>query len=87
MRAVWAGMAVLAALASPAPALAHPHIFIDAALEVVFAADGRADGFADNAIQPDRAIRRVEARPTHDNIARRARWNEGLEYRDIDVDA
>jgi polyphosphate kinase len=44
MRAVWAGLAGLAALAAPLPALAHPHIFIDAALEVVFSADGRAEG-------------------------------------------
>lgn len=27
-----------------APALAHPHVFIDASVEVVFAADGRAEG-------------------------------------------
>jgi polyphosphate kinase len=37
-------MAGLAALGALQPAHAHPHIFIDAALEVVFAADGRAEG-------------------------------------------
>lgn len=44
MRAVWAGLAGLAALGAPLPAHAHPHIFIDAAIEVVFAPDGRAEG-------------------------------------------
>jgi len=44
MRAVWAGVAGLAALVVPLPAHAHPHIFIDAAIEVVFALDGRAEG-------------------------------------------
>ena len=44
MRAVWAGVAGLAALVVPLPAHAHPHIFIDAAIEVVFAPDGRAEG-------------------------------------------
>ena len=38
---IFAGL-ILAGLA--APALAHPHVFIDASVEVVFAADGRAEG-------------------------------------------
>lgn len=31
-------------LAATSPALAHPHVFIDTRIEVVFAADGRAEG-------------------------------------------
>lgn len=31
-------------LAAASPAFAHPHVFIDAQLEVVFATDGRAEG-------------------------------------------
>lgn len=44
MRGVWAGLVGLAALGAPLPAHAHPHIFIDTAIEVVFAPDGRAEG-------------------------------------------
>lgn len=45
MTRIVTGLAAVIALSGAAlPALAHPHIFVDAALEVVFSADGRAEG-------------------------------------------
>lgn len=43
MRYGWAGLVTAGALLAAGPALAHPHVFIDAAVEVVFDSDGRAE--------------------------------------------
>ena len=44
MRRVFAALAMIAALACAAPASAHPHVWVKAASEVIYAADGAVTG-------------------------------------------
>ena len=47
MRRGWSTVLAMVWAASAAPALAHPHVFIDAGVDVIFGPDGRAEALRD----------------------------------------